>query len=75
MKRSTLNPHSALGLFVEETPCGRAYGHVGIGAGYRTVVYGLANGSRVALVMVNVDASYVAQSELEEAAETALCAA
>jgi D-alanyl-D-alanine carboxypeptidase len=73
MERTSESPHYGLGLFVADTPCGRAYGHIGIANGYRTVVYGLRGGRRVALVMVNVDATYVAQSELEEAAETALC--
>jgi D-alanyl-D-alanine carboxypeptidase len=62
-----------LGLFVVDTRCGRAYGHVGIAAGYRTVVYGRPGGTRVAAVMVNVDNTYVAQSELDSSAETALC--
>jgi len=73
MERSSENAHYGLGLFIADTPCGRAFGHVGIANGYRTVVYGLPGGRRVALVMVNVDATYVAQSELEDADAKALC--
>jgi D-alanyl-D-alanine carboxypeptidase len=62
-----------LGLMVVDTWCGPAYGHVGVAAGYRTVVYARPDGSRVALVMINVDGTYVAQGELEAAAETAFC--
>jgi D-alanyl-D-alanine carboxypeptidase len=64
-----------LGLRVTDTPCGRAYGHDGDAPGYRTVVYSRSNGSRVALVTINVDETFVSQSELEETAVTALCAA
>jgi D-alanyl-D-alanine carboxypeptidase len=62
-----------LGLLVVQTRCGRAYGHEGVATGYRTVVYANRRGTRVALVMVNIDNTYVAQHELEAAAETALC--
>ena len=62
-----------LGLLVVKTACGRAYGHEGFATGYRTVVYANRRGTRVALVMVNVDDTYVTQSELEAAAETAFC--
>jgi D-alanyl-D-alanine carboxypeptidase len=62
-----------LGLMAVDTWCGRAYGHIGVAAGYRTVVYARPDGSRVALVMINVDGTYVAQGELEAAAETAFC--
>jgi D-alanyl-D-alanine carboxypeptidase len=63
-----------LGLEIVDTPCGRAYGHDGIAPGYRSVAYARPDGSRVALVMVNVDETFVAQSELDEAAMRALCA-
>jgi D-alanyl-D-alanine carboxypeptidase len=62
-----------LGLLVVQTACGRAYGHEGIATGYRTVGYANRRGTRVALVMVNVDGTYVPQHELEVAAENALC--
>jgi D-alanyl-D-alanine carboxypeptidase len=62
-----------LGLLVVRTGCGRAYGHEGIATGYRTVVYANRRGTRIALVMVNVDGTYVAQHELEAAAESAFC--
>jgi D-alanyl-D-alanine carboxypeptidase len=63
-----------LGLRMTETQCGRAYGHVGSAPGYRTVVYARPDGTRVALAMINVDETYVSQSELEEMAATAFCA-
>jgi D-alanyl-D-alanine carboxypeptidase len=62
-----------LGLLITDTECGRAYGHEGIGTGYRTIVYARPGGTRIALVMVNVDETHIPQSELEAAAETAFC--
>jgi D-alanyl-D-alanine carboxypeptidase len=62
-----------LGLEIVDTACGRAYGHDGIAPGYRGVAYASADGSRVVLVTVNVDETFVAQSELDAAAERALC--
>jgi D-alanyl-D-alanine carboxypeptidase len=73
MKRPSGGAHYGLGLMEAETPCGRAYGYQGVGPGYRTVVYGRPDGSRVALVMVNVDNTYASQGELEAAAEEAFC--
>jgi D-alanyl-D-alanine carboxypeptidase len=63
-----------LGLQRVQTRCGRAYGHDGLGVGYRTVVYAWPDGRRVAVAMVNIDETYVSQSELEATAEEALCA-
>jgi D-alanyl-D-alanine carboxypeptidase len=62
-----------LGLLKVQTRCGRAFGHLGDGPGYRTVAYASPNGRRVVVVMVNVDATYVSWFELERAAETAFC--
>jgi D-alanyl-D-alanine carboxypeptidase len=73
MKSSSPGARYGLGLMVFDTSCGRAYGHVGIAAGYRTVLYARPDGSRVAVVMINVDGTYVAQGELEAAAERAFC--
>jgi D-alanyl-D-alanine carboxypeptidase len=73
MERTSESPHYGLGLFVADTPCGRAYGHIGIANGYRTVVYGLRAAVASRSSWSNVDATYVAQSALEEAAEKALC--
>ena len=75
MKTPPAGGHYGLGLMRVETRCGRAYGHEGIATGYRSVVYAKERGSRVALVIVNIDETYVAQSELEAAAEAALCPA
>ena len=66
--------HYGLGLLEADTPCGRAYGHEGDLLGYRSFVYARADGTRVALVMANIDNTYLSSSELEMAAETALCA-
>jgi D-alanyl-D-alanine carboxypeptidase len=66
--------HYGLGLFEADTPCGPAYGHEGDLLGYHSFVYARPNGTRAALVMVNIDNTYVSPSELETAAETALCA-
>ncbi|CAN5333703.1 hypothetical protein BH18ACT12_BH18ACT12_04330 [soil metagenome] len=41
--------------------------------GWRDVAWAKADGSRVAVVMVNIDDSKVAWSRLEAAAETAFC--
>ena len=73
METPSTHASYGLGLLVAQTRCGRAYGHEGTATGYRTVVYANRRGTRVALVMVNVDATYVAQPELEAAAETAFC--
>ena len=51
-----------------------AWRHDGIATGCHTAVYATPNGSPVGLVTVNIDTTYLAQSELEDAAETALCA-
>ncbi len=62
-----------LGIERFRTTCGQAYGHLGDFTGYRTVVYARPNSRRVAVVMVNFDATRVSWSELEAAAETAFC--
>ena len=62
-----------LGLMRVETACGRVFGHLGDGPGYRTVAYASPNGRRVVVVMVNIDATYVSWSQLEAAAESAFC--
>jgi D-alanyl-D-alanine carboxypeptidase len=62
-----------LGLMRVQTACGVAYGHDGDLAGYRNVVYATANGKRVVDLMVNVDSTYVPWTELEGAAQVALC--
>jgi hypothetical protein len=74
MRTPAPDSHYGLGLLQADTACGRAYGHEGIGPFYRTVVYARADGTRVALVWINVDETYVSQGELEEMAATAFCA-
>jgi D-alanyl-D-alanine carboxypeptidase len=65
--------HYGLGLLEADTPCGRTYGHEGDLLGYRSFVYAHPNGTRVALVMVNIDDTYLPRNELEAAAENAFC--
>jgi D-alanyl-D-alanine carboxypeptidase len=62
-----------LGLTRVDTPCGTGFGHNGDFNAYRTWVVARPNGSRVAVVMVNVDETYVSWGELEATAETAVC--
>jgi D-alanyl-D-alanine carboxypeptidase len=62
-----------LGLQQVETSCGRVYGHIGAGVGYRTVVYARPDGDHVAVAMINIDETYVPQSELEATAEATAC--
>jgi D-alanyl-D-alanine carboxypeptidase len=74
MKTPAPGVHYGLGLLETDTPCGQAYGHEGDLLGHRSFVYARPDGTRVALVMVNIDNTYLSRSELETAAETALCA-
>jgi D-alanyl-D-alanine carboxypeptidase len=62
-----------LGLMRFDTPCGTGFGHEGDFNAYRTVAVGRPNGGRVAVVMVNIDETYVSWGELEAMAETAVC--
>ena len=73
METSAPGVHYGLGLLEADTSCGKAYGHEGDLLGYRSFVYARPKGTRVALVMVNIDNTYLSRSELEMAAETALC--
>jgi D-alanyl-D-alanine carboxypeptidase len=62
-----------LGLMRFDTPCGRGFGHEGDFNAYRTVAVSRPNGSRDAVVMVNIDETYVSWDELEAMAEVAVC--
>jgi D-alanyl-D-alanine carboxypeptidase len=73
METPVAGSNYGLGLLEADTPCGTAYGHEGDLLGYRTFVYARPGGARAAVVMINVDSTYLARSELEQAAETALC--
>ena len=64
-----------LGLARAELRCGTVWGHGGYIPGYRTLVMGRPGGGHVAVVMVNVDESGLAASELVRAAEEAACTA
>jgi D-alanyl-D-alanine carboxypeptidase len=71
----TLAPRSNFGLGLERviTRCGQAFGHEGDFPGYRSIAYGAPNGRRIALVMVNIDATRVSWDELRTAAARAFC--
>jgi D-alanyl-D-alanine carboxypeptidase len=63
-----------LGLWIERSACGLAFGHVGdFSGGYRTIVWSNATGKRVAVVMVNIDTTKVSWTDLQTAAQTAYC--
>jgi len=62
-----------LGLRITFTRCGRAFGHDGDFIGWRNVVWSSANGRRVAVVMVNVDARRLSWARLAAAATSAFC--
>jgi D-alanyl-D-alanine carboxypeptidase len=66
---------SAYGLGISQTytACGRAWGHDGDFTAWRNVVMATANGKREAVVMVNVDSTYVGWTRLATVAERALC--
>jgi D-alanyl-D-alanine carboxypeptidase len=62
-----------LGIANTFPACGRAYTHDGDFLGWRNVAYSTANGKRQAVVMVNVNDTYVAWDRLEAVAQKALC--
>lgn len=61
-----------LGLMLRFVPCGRAFGHDGDFIGWRNVVWSNASGSRVAVVILNVD-TRVSWATLNSVSATALC--
>jgi D-alanyl-D-alanine carboxypeptidase len=62
-----------LGISASFTNCGRAFGHDGDFPGWRNEAVATANGKREAVVMVNVDETYVRWERLQAVAKTALC--
>jgi hypothetical protein len=62
MKTPVTGSHYGFGLIQVDTRCGSVYGGEGDFLGYRTVLYARPDASRVALVMVNVDRTFVAPS-------------
>jgi D-alanyl-D-alanine carboxypeptidase len=70
---SSANAVYGLGLRTTYAACGTAVGHEGDIAGYRTAVWAMPSGRRVAVAMVNIDETHVGWSRLEAAAQTALC--
>jgi hypothetical protein len=61
-----------LGITIEHTPCGVAYGRKGDVPGYRNVFWATADGRRVVAVMVN-ESTQLSWSTVRRAAETAFC--
>ena len=70
---STVAGTYGLGVDNTTTTCGRAIGHDGDYFGWRTVVFATANGKREAVVMVNVDDTFVPWERLVADAKLALC--
>jgi D-alanyl-D-alanine carboxypeptidase len=62
-----------LGIAIEHTACGMAYGHDGDVPGYRNVVWATPDGRRVATVMVNIQSARLPWSTIRKAAQTAFC--
>ena len=62
-----------LGISTTFTNCGRAFGHDGDFPGWRNEVVATANGKRQAVVMVNVDDTFVSWSRIQSDAKRALC--
>jgi D-alanyl-D-alanine carboxypeptidase len=73
MKTEVLYTDYGLGLRINRTSCGTAFGHDGDLAGWRNIVWATANGRRAAAVMVNIDNTRVSWRRLRVAAESALC--
>jgi len=62
-----------LGMRLSFSPCGRAFGHDGDFVGWRNVVWSNATGTRIAVVLVNIDTTHVSWPALEKATLSALC--
>jgi D-alanyl-D-alanine carboxypeptidase len=62
-----------LGIDSAFTACGRVVGHPGNFTAWRNLVLSTKNGRRQAVVMVNVDETYVSWARIEAFAERALC--
>ena len=62
-----------LGLSVQHLACGTAYGHDGGVPGYRNMVWANASGSRVAAVMVNLNALHPSWPTIRALAARAFC--
>jgi D-alanyl-D-alanine carboxypeptidase len=73
MKTEVMYADYGLGLRINRTSCGTAFGHDGDLAGWRNIVWATANGRRAAAVMVNIDNTRVPWRRLRVAAESALC--
>jgi D-alanyl-D-alanine carboxypeptidase len=62
-----------LGLVIQRTPCGTAYGHDGDMPGYRNIVWATGDSRRVVEVMVNVMSEGVTWPLIRAAATQAFC--
>jgi D-alanyl-D-alanine carboxypeptidase len=63
-----------LGLQIQRTPCGTAYGHDGDMPGYRNIVWATGDGRRVVEVMVNVMSPRTTWPLIRAAVTKAFCA-
>jgi D-alanyl-D-alanine carboxypeptidase len=70
---TTVSGTYGLGIDNGFTPCGRAFGHDGNIPGWRNEVLTTASGKRQAVVMVNVDETYISWERIGAYAQTALC--
>jgi D-alanyl-D-alanine carboxypeptidase len=62
-----------LGIDSTYTQCGPAFGHRGDFTAWRNEVLATANGKREAVVMVNVDQTFVGWDRIDRAVQLALC--
>ena len=72
-KPSSVAGTYGLGIDNSFVTCGRTFGHNGDIPGWRNEVLATANGKRQAVVMVNVDETYVSWGRIDAFARTALC--
>ena len=70
---SSVSGTYGLGMRLSFSPCGRAYGHDGDFVGWRNVVWSNATGTRIAVVLVNIDTTHVSWPALERSTQSALC--
>ena len=74
MKATTTNSGTyGLGIANTLLACGRALTHDGDFLGWRNIAYSTANGKRQAVVMVNVNDTYVSWDRLNAVTQKALC--
>lgn len=72
-KPSSVAGTYGLGIDNSFATCGRTFGHLGDIPGWRNQVLATANGKRQAVVMINVDETYVSWGRIDAFARKALC--